>query len=407
MAATVVMPQMGYDMHQGRIVRWLKKEGETVTRGEPLAEIETDKAVVEMEAYESGVVRKIVAQEGATVPVGQVIAIITGPEEPLPADIEKLLQAPPAAVVGQEAAPETPQPSARATEATAEISEIRATPIARRLAQELGVDLATVKGTGPGGRITEQDVRAAKPGKAAPSPAALPSTGQEAVRLVEVSRMRQAIARLTTHSAQTTPHFYVTAEIDMTQCLELRAQINKGPESQGVRVSVNDMIVKACALALGKHSAFNSFYREGKLQLNPMVNIGIAIAVEEGLLVPAIPECNKKSLAQIARASKDLIERAQKGHLMAEEYTGGTFSVSNLGMYDVESFTAIIHPPQSGVLAVGSIRKVPVVRGDQVIVSQVMKVTLSVDHRVADGAQGARFLVEVKRLLENPASLLA
>lgn len=394
MAITVVMPQMGYDMREGKVVKWLKREGETVRRGEPLAEIETDKAVVEMPASGEGVVRKILVGEGVTVPVGKVIAIIGTADEPLP----EVAEAPPPAPAPAPA----PAPSPPA-------EGVRASPLARRLAEELGVDLRQVQGTGPGGRITEADVRrAAEAAKAPPPPPAPAPAEVPAAEEVALSKMRQAIARLTTRAKQETPHFYVSAEIDMTEALALRQQVNKALEPQGIRVSINDMLVRACALALGEFPVFNASYQDGKLRLHKAIHIGIAISLEgdQGLIVPALLDCAHKSLADIARASKDLVERANRGHLTPEEYGGATFSISNLGMYDVDSFIAIIHPPQAAVLAVGSVRPRPVVRDGQVVVRQMMTATLSVDHRVADGAQAARFLGRIKALLETPVSLL-
>ncbi|MBI4234182.1 MAG: 2-oxo acid dehydrogenase subunit E2 [Chloroflexi bacterium] len=437
MATKLVMPQMGYDMQQGRVVRWLKQEGQPVNRGEPVAEIETDKAVVEMEAYASGVLRKILVPAGTTVPVGTAIGIIAGAEEPMPEDtLREAAPAqarPPASQVQAPAA--APSPTTEEVQA-APPGELRVSPLARRLAQEKGIDLAKVRGTGPSGRIVEKDILehekgvkappapaqeatpapAAPPGEAAPAaapraaapPTAPAPTEKAAPRYVELSRMRQAIARLTARSKREVPHFYVTADVDMAAAMELRQQINKALEPQGVRVSVNDLMVKACATTLARFPTFNSFFREDRLQVNPTISIGIAIALKEdqGLIVPAITDCGSKSLVDIAKASKDLVERANQGRLREEEYTGGTFSISNLGMFDVDSFTAIIFPPQAAVLAVGAVRQQPVVREGQVTASQIMKATLSVDHRVADGAQAARFLSEVKRLLENPLSLL-
>lgn len=394
MAITVVMPQMGYDMREGKVVKWLKREGETVRRGEPLAEIETDKAVVEMPASGEGVVRKILVGEGVTVPVGKAIAIIGTADEPLP----EVAEAPPPAPAPAPA----PAPSPPA-------EGVRASPLARRLAEELGVDLRQVQGTGPGGRITEADVRrTAEAAKAPPPPPAPAPAEVPAAEEVALSKMRQAIARLTTRAKQETPHFYVSAEIDMTEALALRQQVNKALEPQGIRVSINDMLVRACALALGEFPVFNASYQDGKLRLHKAIHIGIAISLEgdQGLIVPALLDCAHKSLADIARASKDLVERANRGHLTPEEYGGATFSISNLGMYDVDSFIAIIHPPQAAVLAVGSVRPRPVVRDGQVVVRQMMTATLSVDHRVADGAQAARFLGRIKALLETPVSLL-
>ena len=218
--------------------------------------------------------------------------------------------------------------------------------------------------------------------------------------------MRQQIARVTVRSKQEKPHFYVASDIDMTQAMQLRQQINQAMEGEGVRVTVNDLIVKACVDALNLHHKFNAFFDESGIQLNDKINIGIAMAQEEGLLVPAIMDCGNKSLRELSAASKDLADRAQTGALHPQEYTGGTFAISNLGMFDVSSFVAIIHPPQTAVLAIGTVAKKPVVRDDQIVIAQMMTATISADHRVVDGAEGARFIVEVKRLLENPLSLL-
>ena len=405
------MPQMGYDMEQGTVVRWLKLEGDQVQRGEPLAEIETDKAVVEMEAHASGVLRKILTPEGTAVPVGQAIGIIGDASEDI-SGLEVVATAP--ATGTAEAAPveEPPAPAVAATvrrEAATPAGDIKASPVAHRLAQEKGIDLSQVTGTGPGGRITREDVLAFEAATPVPATAAAPVAPEAATEAVpgriDLSRMRQAIARGTAQSKGGTPHFYVTSDIDMTAAMELRRQLNETLDD--TRITVNDLIVKATAMALQKFPALNSFYRDDHLETHPYVNIGIAIALEQGLIVPAIANCESKSLMEIARASKDLVGRAQQGRLRQEEYASGTFSISNMGMLDVDSFSAIILPPQSAVLAVGSVKKVPVVDdNDQVVVRQRMKATISVDHRVSDGAEGARFLMELKRLLENPVSLV-
>ncbi len=454
MATTIVMPQMGYDMQEGTVVRWMKKEGEEVARGEVLAEIETDKATVEYEAFVGGVLRKIVAQEGVAIPVGDLIAVITAPDEPLPDDLGI---SPPAAQPG--GASPTPQ----ATSATSASGEVRASPIARRIAREQGIDLATLTGSGPGGRIVEADVLAAAEAKAQeaaaamapggvlaspiarrlareqgidlaaltgsgpggriveadvlaaseaasvaepePAQAATSSTEEPGGDRVDLSRMRQAIARVTGDSKRDTPHFYVSSYVDMSKAMALRADVNQAVPSES-RVSVNDLIVKACAMALQRYPKFNAFFRGDHLQMNPNVNIGIAIALESGLIVPGINGCENKTLVEIAADSRDLISRAHTGTLRNEEYSGTTFSISNLGMFDVDSFTAIIYPPHAAILAVGRVKEQPVVRDGQVMVSQMMNATLSVDHRVADGAEAAQMLMEVKRLLENPVSLL-
>ena len=472
MATTIVMPKMGYDMREGTVVRWYKQEGEDVTRGEVIADIETDKATVEFEAYTGGVLHRRVAQEGIPVAVGDAIAIIADPGE-VPSEEPGDGPAAPreSSDLEVDSGPAQAAPAAPARQD----GEVRASPIARRLARERGIDLALVMGTGPGGRIVEKDVLEYVPpgdgersnGWVKASPLArrlarergieltqVSGTGPEGriveqdvlafeassakvresegavpyvatdqptrqivdvpateaaaapdVERVELSRMRQAIARVTVDSKRQAPHFYVTADIDMGKAMELRREVNDALPPEG-RVSVNDLVVRACAIALGRHPKFNAFFQEDHLQFNNSINIGIAISLESGLIVPGISDCGNKSLAEIAAASKDLIDRANSGSLRNEEYSGTTFSISNLGMFDIDSFSAIIFPPHAAVLAVGTVKKQPVVRDGQLAVGQVMKATLSTDHRVADGAEAARFLVEVKGLLEKPISLL-
>ena len=452
MATLMVMPQMGYDMHEGKVVRWLKDEGEEVIRGEVIAEIETDKATVEYEAYTGGVMAKIVAEVGATIPVGELIAVITAPGEAIPEDILTDAAVAASADSPAPATVETPAPTAEAAH-SGDDGEVRASPLARRLANERGVDLSTVNGTGPGGRITEADIpeqglpAAATNGfvRASPlakrlarergidlttltgtgpggritevdvpehaAPVAAPATDDGAApaalasETVELSRMRQAIARVTVDSKREAPHFYVAVDIDMTKAMSFRRDLNDELDVEK-RVSVNDFIVKASAIAIGRHPKFNSFFRDDHLQMNASINVGIAIALESGLIVPGINGCEGKSLVEIAVASRDLVARANSGTLRNDEYSGTTFSVSNLGMFDIESFTAIIFPPHAAVLAVGTVKEQPVVRDGELAVAQVMKATLSTDHRVADGAEAAQFLVEIKKLLENPISLV-
>ena len=456
MATSIVMPQMGYDMHEGKVVRWLKKEGEEVTRGEVIAEIETDKATVEYEAYTGGVMAKIVAEEGVAIPVGGLIAVMTAPGEAIPEDIltdaaiASAADSPAPAAAAVEA-PEAPIPAAAAP---ADTEEVRASPLARRLARERGFDLAIITGTGPGGRITEADIpeqgAAAAPAalassngyiKASPlakrlarergidlatltgtgpggrvievdvpehaAPAAAGSAAPATLVSdnVELSRMRQAIARVTSDSKRDAPHFYVAVDVDMTKAMSFRRDLNDELDAEN-RVSVNDLIVKASGIAIGRHPKFNSFFRDDHLQMNAAINVGIAIALESGLIVPGINGCESKSLVEIAAASRDLVSRANSGTLRNDEYSGTTFSVSNLGAFDIESFTAIIFPPHAAILAVGTVKEQPVVRDGELAIAQIMKATLSTDHRVADGAEAAQFLVEIKKLLQNPISLV-
>ena len=408
------MPQMGYDMVEGTLVRWIKSEGDEVKRGEPVAEIETDKAVVEMESTANGLLRKILATEGATVPVGHPIGIIGSADEDIDGLIGDVAQAPaqasgdaPSAEVATEAA--SPAPASQ-TQPPADGERVKVSPVARKLAEERGIELSQIKGTGPSGRITREDVlnfepdQAPSPSPAAPAVPAAPTPVGEPVR-VDLSRMRQGIARSTSQSKNGTPHFYITIEIDMTEAMALRSHINQ--ELEGARrVSVNDMVLKATVASLKKHSGLNASYRGEYLETYPYIHLGMAIATEQGLMVPAIVNAQDKSLVDMAVASKDLAERAGQGRLRQEEYTG-TFSTSNLGMFGVDEFSAIILPPQAATLAISAVKKRPVVAADdQVVVRQMMKVTLSIDHRVSDGVESAQFLAEAKRLLENPVLLL-
>lgn len=417
MATEVVMPQMGYDMQEGKILRWLKKEGEPVARGEVIAEIETDKAAIEMPAYAAGVLGKIYVEEGATVPVGHVVAVISAPGEEIPERTPDVPAAPPA----EAAAPAREAPAAPSATPSAAAGTVKASPVARRLAEETGVNLQAVSGTGPGGRITKTDVEAfaaappapsvpsAQPEEAPEEAAATPATTiDQAPDVVQLDPMRRAIARVTTASNRDVPHFYVTAEIDMDSVMETRSQVNRDlQEQEGLRVSVNDFIIKASAKALARFPNLNAFFDGDSLKMNRMINIGVAMDMKgQGLIIPAVLDVGSKSLVEISKAVRRLAERARSGHLTQEEYTAGTFTISNLGMFNVDSFTAIIFPPQAAVLATGSVKKRPVVRNDQIVVGQVMNATLSVDHRTSDGAEAAQFMGEVKRLLETPSLLM-
>ena len=451
------MPQMGYDMQEGTVVRWLMSEGSEVKAGEPIAEIETDKAVVEFESTAPGVLRRILVSEGTTVPVGQPIAVIAAADEEMP----EAAAAPQDELDSEQSAPEA-EPESPAEEPTgiplppspsqaepppAAAPEVRASPVARRLAQERGLDLLQVEATGPGGRITRDDVLNFEPPEPeaapapepeaapAPEPEAAPAPEPEAApapapaaevqaappveapapalpeappneEMVPLSRMRQQIARVTVRSKQEVPHFYVSVDVDMTRAMELRRQLNEASGQDDPKISVNDLVIAACVGALKKYPKFNASFAGDSIRMSPSINVGIAIAEEAGLIVPAILDAGNKSLSQISAASKDLAERAKGGTLHPQEYTGGTFSISNMGMFGVTSFVAIIHPPNTAVLAVGRVEQSPVVRDGQVTVAETMATTLSVDHRVADGAEGARFIMEVKRQLENPISLL-
>ena len=420
MATELKMPQMGYDMEEGTVVRWLKEEGAHVDRNEAVAEIETDKAVVEFESESEGILLSIVAKEGSIVPVGETIAVIGAEgEEVKEASITTNNEAEPDQV-------EEPVIQAEQTPSISERERILATPVARRLADESGIDLKTVNGSGPGGRITKGDIEnitsssevmvndVEEVQETAPQESSAPiiepskptSITTSSTNKQPLSRMRQQIARVTVKSKTEKPHFYVSADIDMTKAMNLRRQVNDQLADQDVRITVNDLIVKACIESLKKYPKFNAYYEEDGIQYNDTVNIAVAIAEEEGLIVPAILDCADKSLRQVSEMIKDLAKRSSNGTLSTQEYTGGTFAISNLGMFDVTSFVAIIHPPQSAVLAVGTVSEKPTVQNGEISISQMMTATLSADHRIVDGAEGAEFLIEVKNLLENPMGLV-
>ncbi|MCH7593910.1 MAG: 2-oxo acid dehydrogenase subunit E2 [Chloroflexi bacterium] len=414
MITEVVMPTMGADMTEGTVVKWLKSEGDEVARGDIIAEIETDKTVVEMEAYGSGLLRKIVIDEGVMVPVGDVIAYLGDADDAIPETAGAAADATPAVAT----AVETPVATAPVAVAAAPSGSgrIKASPVARKIAIERGIDLATVTGTGPGGRITRADVEGLSatpaPASTAVAPAALSLASAPEVTLsgddIPLSAMRQAIARVTVRSKTENPHYYVDLSIDMTQAMLLRQGLNEEIGEAGPRVSVNDMIIRACVKAIIKYPKLNTTFAGDHLVSHPDINIGIAIALETGLIVPAILRTQNMSLLQIAAATKDLANRVRGdgGALTQEQNTAGTFSISNMGMLGVDNFQAIIVPPQSAILAVGAVAPQAVVRDGEIVVRQVMKASLSADHRVTDGAEGGTFLGEIRRVLENPVSLL-
>ena len=414
MAITVLMPRMGYDMQEARVVQWLKAEGDHVNLGEDIAEIETDKAIVPMPSVGTGTLLRQMAAEGDVVPVGQILAVIGQLGEEIPP--EMLVIAAPASESAAPSPEQAAQPAAPSTGAGASTGSartgveartgaeggVRASPIARKLAAEHGIDLAHVTGTGPGGRITEADV--ASYAEQLLSEAAEPTTSAETVPL---SRMRLAIARLTSHSKSEIPHFYMAIEVSADPALALRSEVNPKLQSQNVRLSVNDMVVKACTLALQKYPTLNASFAGDSLLFHPSINIGVVVDMDnEGVMVPALLECQDKTIMELSTAGRDLVRRAKENALLPDELTSATFSISNLGSLGVYTFSAVVHPPNAAILAVGAIRKEPVVRGDDIVVGQMMNLTLSVDHRVEDGVTAARFLGELKRLLERPHELL-
>jgi pyruvate dehydrogenase E2 component (dihydrolipoamide acetyltransferase) len=411
---TIIMPKMGDAMEEGTLVRWLKQEGDAVQEGEPIAEIATDKATVEIEAPVSGVLRGIRVAENAVVPVNTPLAYILQEGESLPTDGDGKASEPakPAAAAPQPAPAPTAVAAAPPSAPTNGEERVLASPLARKIAAEHGIDLRQVQGTGPKGRIVERDVLAyleSRKATVAPAPPPMPAPVVAAApaeaRVETLTRLRQITAQRTTEAHQTIPHFYLTMEIDMEEAVALRQRLNQLDES--LRVSVNDLIVKACAVAIEQHPIVNASYQNGQLVHPNGVHIGIAVAVEQGLLVAVLRHCEGKSLRRIAQESQTLIQKAREGKLLPDEMTGNTFTVSNLGMFGIEQFTAIINPPASAILAVGATKRAPVVQEDGTIVArQRMKVTLSCDHRVLDGAVGAQFLQTLKQVLENPLWML-
>jgi pyruvate dehydrogenase E2 component (dihydrolipoamide acetyltransferase) len=412
---TIIMPKMGDAMEEGTLVRWLKQEGDAVQEGEPIAEIATDKATVEIEAPISGVLRGIRVAENAVVPVNTPLAYILQEGESLPADGDGKASAPPDAAAAPQPAPTAvaaaPKPAPTPTDGE---ERVLASPLARKIAAEHGIDLRQVQGTGPNGRIVVRDVLAyleTRPATVAPTPAPPPmpapavAAAPVEARVETLNRLRQITAQRTTEAHQTIPHFYLTMEIDMEEALALRQRLNQLDES--LRVSINDLIVKACAVAIEQHPIVNASYQNGQLVHPNGIHIGIAVAVEQGLLVAVLKHCEGKSLRRIAQESQTLIQKAREGKLLPDEMTGNTFTVSNLGMFGIEQFTAIINPPASAILAVGATKRVPVVQEDGTVAARHrMKVTLSCDHRVLDGAVGAQFLQTLKQVLENPLWML-
>ena len=424
------MPRLSDTMTEGVVAKWHKKIGDTINEGDLLAEIETDKATMEFEAFpgQEGKLLYIGTGEGETAPVDTVLAILGDEGE----DIESLkaAEAAPAEAPAEEVAPEpveapepaeapAPAPAPVATSAAAPApaapvttdSGVKASPLARKLAADRGIDLNMVQGSGDHGRIVKRDVdsfnpafhTSAQPGAAAAAPAPSAPAGVENYTDYPVSQMRKVIAKRLSESKFTAPHFYVTMDIDMDNAIAARKAMNASGE---VKISFNDLVVKATALALKKHPAVNSSWMEDFIRINDHVHIGVAVAIEDGLLVPVLRHADQMALSHISTSVKDLAGKAKDKKLQPSDWEGNTFTISNLGMFGVEEFTAIVNPPDAGILAVGGIKQVPVVKDGQVVPGNVMKVTLSLDHRVADGASGAAFLQSLKAYLENPVTML-
>jgi len=412
MATDVLMPRLSDSMEEGTVLKWLVEKGGTVKRGEPLVEIETDKANMTYEADTDGVLIELLAKEGDTLEVGQPIARIGAEGEEAAAAQPEPVEEPEQADEPEQSAsqPEPPpQPVAKPNG-----GRIKASPIAKRIASEIGVELSQVEGTGPGGRIVKADVEAAQsspapepkaaaepPAPAEPTATATGAKGEASIH--EPTRLQRTVSRRMAEAKATVPDFSLELDVDMTLCIELRerlkAQTDRAP-------SFNDMVVKASALALRDHPRVNGAYRDGKWETYSRINVGVAVAAQEALVVPVVQDADQKSLGEISRQARRLIERVRSGEITPPELSGGTFSVSNLGMYGIERFTAIVNPPQAAILAVGALMKKPAVdeRG-RVVARDLMTLTLICDHRILYGADGAAFLAQVREILQQPLSL--
>ncbi len=427
MAETITMPKLGFDMQEGTLVRWVRNEGENINKGDVLAEIETDKATVEVESSATGVIRRLLVDKGAVVPIGAPIAIVGTKEEKVPeqapaAGKPQAGEKPAPAAAGQpSAAAEPPTMSAArgldnsAAAAVQQAGSVKASPLAKRMARDEGLNLASLKGTGPGGRIVRKDIAAAlssRPQAAASHPASTSILGPPSTAIVSredetvvPTRLRQAIARRMTESKTTAPHFYVSHEYRMDVVVGLRKQINEFlPDDE--KLSINDFIVKAVALTLRQFPNLNSSFVGDRVLRHGAVNIGVAVAVENGLLTVVSKDADQKPVRLISAELKRMADGARGGRVKPEDIEGSTFSISNLGMFDVENFIAILNPPEAAMLAVGSAREVPVVaEGGEIRAGWRMKATVSVDHRVSDGAEAARFMQAMAAYLEEPLRL--
>ncbi len=393
MASRVVMPKLTDTMEEGILVAWKKHEGDSVQAGDALAEIETDKAIMDLEAFASGILRKILVQDGATVMSGTLIGVIGGADEDIASALADTITAAPSVGSGIRTSTTPAADPAPVLPRNSEETHVIASPRAKALAADRGIDLSTITGTGPGGRIVEEDVVNAQ---------APPMQIQPAGTDQPLSQMRKAIARATTQSKAPVPHFYLTSEIDMEQAERFRDQFK---QNRTTHPSVTDLLIKAAAIALTRHPGINVSFTGQAIRRHARIDIGIAVGIDDGLITPVIRNCGAKSLDAIATESRTLIDRARDKRLQPQEYTDATFSISNLGMFDVENFIAVLIPPQAASIAVGSIRDAPVVKDGAVKAGRRMKVTLSCDHRALDGVQGAGFLKEFKRILEHPLEL--
>jgi pyruvate dehydrogenase E2 component (dihydrolipoamide acetyltransferase) len=425
--AEIVMPRLSDSMEEGTILTWMKQVGDEIAVGEEIVEIETDKANMAYEADVAGTLTEILAEEGATLPIGSPIARVgeagEAPSTPEPAPAKEPEPA------SEPAAKPTRSAEPAATPETPETGErVKASPVAKRLAREQGIDLSSIQGSGPGGRIVKKDVKKAADSGAgatpepapttaaappAPAPAAATAapapasteTAKGEVRIEELSKLQQVVARRMSESKATAPHFYLQAEIEMSQAVAARGRIKAAAAEGEVVPSFNDMVVKACALALREFPRANGSYRDGRFELYSRINVGVAVAAQDALVVPTVFDADRKGLRQIATESRELAKRVRDGEITPPELSGGTFTVSNLGMFGIDNFSAVINSPQAGILAVGAIEKRPAVRDGEIVPADLMNVTLACDHRILYGADGAQFLARIKSLLEEPLAL--
>jgi pyruvate dehydrogenase E2 component (dihydrolipoamide acetyltransferase) len=429
-ATDVVMPRLSDSMEEGTILRWMKSTGDSVEQGDELVEIETDKANMVYEAPAGGTLIEVVAEEGATLPIGEVIARVGEPGEAVAdgsggGEHRESPSTVPGSAASREPRVHAPDPlrapTPSASQAPAAPSQgpdgdgrVKASPLARRIARERGLDLARLAGSGPGGRIVKADVEraateapATAPETAAPTPGVgeRPETAKGSVSFEELTKLQSTVARRMAESKATAPHFYLSVEVDMTRAVDARVRL-KGAAAEGEPVpSFNDMVVKASAIALREHPRANGAYRDGRLELYSRVNVGVAVAARDALVVPTVFDADTKGLRQIATETRALADRVREGTITPPELSGGTFTVSNLGMFGISNFAAVINPPQAGILAVGAIAEQPVVRDGEIAVGNVMPMTLACDHRILYGADGARFLDRIRNLLEEPLGL--
>jgi pyruvate dehydrogenase E2 component (dihydrolipoamide acetyltransferase) len=421
MAEKIAMPKLGFDMAEGTLIRWVKSEGEEVAKGDVLAEIETDKATVEVEAQSGGVMRKHVIQEGTVVPVGRVIAVIGEADEEI--DFDLLLESEPAETV-PDTKEMTPDEEFAEPAESPDVSKgqlpggVRASPLARKLAEENGIDLRSITGTGQDGRIVKKDIEEALAARGSEIPTAteipLPREAAEVFQTavpslesaeIPLSKLRSIIGKRMTSAKQQIPHFYLTGEYDAGPLMDLRRELNERlPDDE--KLSVNDFIVRAAALALRQFPNLNASLQDEKILRHGEINIGIAVAVDDGLLTVVIRNADQKSIRAISHSARNAISRARDGRVRSEDVEGSTFTISNLGMFDIENFIAIINPPEACILAIGTVMDIPIVKEGEIVPGKRFKATLSADHRVTDGVEAARWLQVFKDIIEDPLRLL-